>query len=107
MGDFKGTPGPWGFEHNSASGDVTFCINVIANGVSEVCYLQSDEEYVPNRAHTVANANLISAAPELLEALQLLMSEQSGGDKSCGHNGFTCTCPYDKAKAAIAKALGQ
>ncbi len=54
-----------------------------------------------------ANAQLTIAAPDLLEALQLLMAEQTGGNKSCGHNGFTCTCPYDKARAAIAKALGK
>lgn len=66
-----------------------------------------DGECVCDTVYEMADANLIAAAPELLEALQLVMSEQSGGDKSCGHNGFTCTCPYDKAKAAIAKALGQ
>lgn len=98
MSEFKGTPAPWSFEHNSASDDVTFCINVVANGVSEVCYLQSNEEYLPNRAHTVANANLISAAPELLEALQDALHAY---DKHGEHS------EWDSARAAIAKALGQ
>lgn len=100
MSEFKGTPGPWkvntiGKHWNNQSLahiEVTFGM---------------DGECVCDTVYEMADANLIAAAPELLEALQLVMSEKSGGDKSCGHNGFTCTCPYDKAKAAIAKALGQ
>jgi len=69
MEGFKGTPGRWSFEHNCASDKDIFCINVIADGCSDICYLQSSEEFLPNREQTVANANLIAAAPELLEAL--------------------------------------
>lgn len=98
MSEFRGTAGPWSFNHNSASDEVTFCINVVANGVSQICYLQSNEEYLPSRVHTVANANLIAAAPELLEALQLLVSTRP---PSCN------TVEISLARAAIAKALGQ
>lgn len=92
MMNFNGTPGKWSYlvmlgEVRNSEGKLL--ADMIVNG-------EEDE-----------NGRLIAAAPELLEALQLLMQEQSGGDKSCGHNGFTCTCPYDKARAAIAKALGQ
>lgn len=52
------------------------------------------------------DADLIAAAPELLEALQDFMANDSGNDKSCGHS-FECVCRFDKAKAAIAKALGK
>ncbi|WP_267369212.1 MULTISPECIES: hypothetical protein [unclassified Pantoea] len=97
MSEFKGTPGPW------ASKDVHICQQDKAGLQIGFLMTSSDER----RKEGAANAHLIAAAPELLEALQLLMSEQSGGDKSCGHNGSTCTCPYDKAKAAISKAFGQ
>ncbi|ORM72403.1 hypothetical protein HA48_14705 [Pantoea wallisii] len=73
MEGFKGTPGKWSFEHNCVSDKDIFCINVMADGCSDICYLQSSEEFLPNREQTLANANLIAAAPELLEALQGLL----------------------------------
>ena len=92
MTEFKGTCGNWSYL--DALGEIRSDIggliaDLIVNGKED------------------ANGRLIAAAPELLEALQLVMAEQSGHEKSCGHNGFTCTCPYDKAESAIAKALGQ
>lgn len=47
---------------------------------------------------------LIASAPDLLAALQDFMSASSGNTQSCGHD-FECICRFDKAKAAIAKAL--
>ncbi|HHL6261753.1 TPA: hypothetical protein ACQ83P_004201 [Klebsiella pneumoniae] len=93
MQEFKGTPGPW----HVMRGDV-----LDKNGRM----VASVEGFCPGENDTY-DAELIASAPEMLEALQLLMAEQTGGNKSCGHNGFTCTCPYDKARAAIAKALGK
>lgn len=88
MSEFKGTPGPWFWER-----DVLCNVDFIVGG--------------KHHQFNHRNRDLIAAAPDLLEALQLVMAEQSGGNKSCGHSGFTCTCSYDKAKAAISKALGQ
>ncbi len=50
-----------------------------------------------------ANANLISAAPDLLEALRFLMADYIAiqGDKLTGSS-----VPIEKAKSAIAKAEG-
>ncbi|HBR2411226.1 hypothetical protein [Klebsiella pneumoniae] len=93
MQEFKGTPGPW----HVMRGDV-----LDKNGRM----VASVEGFCPGENDTY-DAELIASAPEMLEALQLLMAEQTGGNKSCGHNGFTCMCPYDKARAAIAKALGK
>lgn len=101
MSDFKGTPGPWSFEHNSASDDEIFCINVVAHDSTDICYLQSHEKYLPNRVHTVANVNLIAAAPELLEALQHIMRMQTFGYIVLGEEAT------GKAKSAITNALGQ
>lgn len=91
MNEFKGTPGRW-----IKRGD-----GIVAPGNIEVAVVVNfqDDEAMD------ADATLIAAAPELLEALQLLMAEQTGGNKSCGHNGFTCMCSYNKARAAISKAL--
>ncbi|EOD6527523.1 TPA: hypothetical protein ACYU9P_004268 [Klebsiella pneumoniae] len=93
MQEFKGTPGPW----HVMRGDV-----LDKNGRM----VASVEGFCPGENDTY-DAELIASAPEMLEALQLLMAEQTGGNKSCGHNGFTCMCPYDKARTAIAKALGK
>lgn len=100
MKEFKGTPGPWS-------------VNVLGQhwnnkSLTHIEITFGDEgECICDTVYKAEDANLIAAAPELLEALQLLMAEQTGGNKSCGHNGFTCMCPYNKARAAITKALGE
>lgn len=57
-----------------------------------------------------ANADLIVRAvnshAELLEALEGLMTDLSGGPKKCGHD-FSCVCAGDAARAEIAKAKGE
>lgn len=103
MEEFKGTPGKWGFCHNSASDSSTACIEITSTeSVHEVARLQSTERkisryYEPTSFdRTIANAQLISAAPELLEGLQLMVSAQ------------VLPVYYETiAKAAIAKALGK
>jgi len=87
MEEFSGTPGPW--DYDRALGAI-FNKNCLL-----VCDI-SDKD----------NGRLISAAPELLEALQDFMASSSGNAQSCGHD-FECTCRFDKAKSAITKALGK
>lgn len=104
MKEFKGTPGPWERGDGNHGGELlVYCDDALG---SEICDAASHYNVIDKQTR-IANLNLIAAAPELLEALQLLMAEQTGGNKSCGHNGFTCVCPHDKARAAIAKALGE
>ena len=59
------TPGPWKL-HRTRS---RFGLNVVAErGASCICEMPSwDDEYIPERD---ANARLIAAAPEMLEALE-------------------------------------
>lgn len=81
MSEFKGTPGPWEAYDNDQ-------------------YIRSEGRCVAKLDWVVrddldkANARLIAAAPDLLEALEYLVS-LGGGDA------------LDPARAAIAKALGR
>lgn len=83
MSDFKGTPGPWFWE----------------NGV-----LCNKDFIIGGGGHAFqnqANANLIAAAPEILGALELILSYHDDGN---------CVLHQDDvsmAKAAIKKALGR
>ncbi|EBO0868539.1 hypothetical protein DQ487_10500 [Salmonella enterica] len=90
MSEFKGTPGPW-FIADDALGNMT--------------HIVLSKQY-PFEMMSEENLALIAAAPELLEALQDFMAESAGNTKSCGHD-FECICRFDKARAAIAKALGK
>lgn len=89
MSEAKYTPGPWVQMGTS--------IGVTKGEIASLWDIDGRVLY---------NARLIAAAPELLEALSDLLASISGGEKSCGH-AFTCICPGDKARAAIAKALGE
>lgn len=85
MTQFKGTPGPWtGKDVGIAKQDDA--------GLQLGFIMTFDEK---RRDECAANARLIAAAPELLEALQDLQAR---------------ACIYvntSKAKAAINKALGE
>ena len=101
--EFKGTKGEWLWEENSASDPHgSTCIGVSTNG-PQIAYLQSfsgwEEDY--GREVTIANANLISAAPELLDACQwLLMALRDG-------TSMDVEIGKEKAESAIEKALGK
>lgn len=101
--EFKGTKGEWLWEENSASDPHgSTCIGVSTNG-PQIAYLQSfsgwEEDY--GREVTIANANLISAAPELLDACKwLLMALRDG-------TSMDVEIGKEKAESAIEKALGK
>lgn len=82
------TPGPWTLQLSRTEGYVMqgkFCIAALGD-----CAAPRD-----------ANARLIAAAPELLDALQAMV-DHYGPD----HSTLQST-PWDRARAAIAKARGQ
>lgn len=93
MSAFKGTPGPWAVNPVSAQVDAM-------PSLLPVCQLlwPTDQR---SEAETEANARLISAAPELLEALRRVLSSQTIKNPDPDSDPDVIF-----ARAAIAKATG-
>ena len=92
-GEFKGTPGPWFRDNSRAIGPKSTEDDQSYGMIIPVGWVEFD----PDIEVQVANANLIAAAPELLEALQMIMTGDFYMPKESA----------DAARAAIAKALGE
>jgi hypothetical protein len=92
------TLGPWWTQASTANGEPEIVVNrPWSAGGASVCVVES------SRRHDVllADARLIAAAPELLEALETLANEEWRDDSDpILENART------KARAAIAKAKG-
>ncbi|HBU8799234.1 TPA: hypothetical protein MDE43_004786 [Klebsiella pneumoniae] len=97
MNEFKGYPGPWSmrikdgmaifdFDHNGEVPHYRFAECVVS--------MSTDDEQMD---YLMANAQLIATAPQLLEALQMIMNGDFYMPKESA----------DAARAAIAKALGE
>lgn len=98
MKSFKGTPGPWVASKTDRSiGPVSRDDDQSYGMILPVAWVEFDG----NDAYQQANANLIAAAPDLLEALLSIvnMDYQPTDDES--------DKVYLKARAAISKALGE
>ncbi|MCK7258053.1 hypothetical protein L8O18_06180 [Enterobacter asburiae] len=109
--EFKGTKGEWDWEENSASQvDGSTCIEVHSGVGPQIAYLQSFVGWGADyeRSATIANANLIAGAPDLLEALQDMLSGWKHIRAMHGDlYGIGWDRAQDKAQAAISKALGE
>ena len=95
----KHTPGPW----------LARCPYISA-GIWEIALMtQPDHKDLHQVKEWAANARLIAAAPDLLEAIQLLAGcIVMGGDPYEGLGpSKPGTSPIAKARAAIAKAKGE
>jgi len=92
----KHTPGPWEIKRHFDS-----CYRYISApehiALAQVVWCVEEEERSPV---CEANAHLIAAAPELLEALENLLKVHEGEGGTQHHAG-------DMARAAIAKAKGE
>ncbi|MEY0819408.1 hypothetical protein AB7201_06150 [Providencia rettgeri] len=101
--EFKGTPGPWVIDEWSMTG-----INSESKHVALVNY---SHHGLPNDVYGdehEANANLIAAAPELLESLRELVSAMERYEIDVGESApVKHREMMNKANSAIAKALGQ
>lgn len=96
-GEFKGTPGPWvASKTGRGIGPISGLDDQSFGMIIEVAYVEFD----PEIEIQVANANLIAAAPELLEALQNMV-EAYQYEASIDNPALL------SARAAIAKALGE
>jgi ketosteroid isomerase-like protein len=100
----KHTPGPWRNEGGiSATWEDGEEVQVCALFTTKWTYTEPDAHAKNDRMRreSEANARLIAAAPELLEALEAVMSGQIGGTPDLDAERF------QKARAAIAKARGE
>ncbi|EPH2679877.1 hypothetical protein R2987_004983 [Enterobacter cloacae] len=115
MKEFKGTPGPWRFdEQETLSGGPVFYIAQDDNAKYTPNYSDVSQTCSGELKHIQkANAQLIAAAPDLLEALQGYMSAVSEINEAMkdGYNVQGAMSSLigweDMARAAISKALGE
>jgi hypothetical protein len=91
----KHTPGPWRtFVWNEFAGEAVIQKVVVINDNKEIAKFSRGTDEV------MANARLIAAAPELLEALEMLAAVDFGADGSVERGALL-------ARIAIAKARGE
>lgn len=102
------TPGPWRARPNGGYGQGP--INAVFTAESELCGgLLASLDTEPTNPNMEADARLIAAAPELLDALEKLLGLFDSGIRS-EYEGTsmleTLLAEGDFARAAIAKATG-
>lgn len=98
----KHTPGPWSFKAYPEDHDClvpSLSVWVSADGWEQFAHVATGNNIDGNDPEGIANARLISAAPDLLAALQTLCSMRDMSSDQL-------TAAWDAARAAIAKATG-
>ncbi|MCM7455859.1 hypothetical protein M8R64_10250 [Enterobacter hormaechei] len=95
MKRFEGSAGPWSAHDDEES----IATSVVMNDFGDILCVVGT--YMTSTEDDYANANLIAAAPDLLEALQELVFLYEH-DEGCRE-----LTEYKRAKAAISKALGE
>lgn len=96
------TPGPWLFELHPSGG---FDIETNPNDLGIYMVIASRNLHPKREQEMHANARLIAAAPELLEALEQMISDYAS---AIGIPSEECTGgPFEKARHAISKARGR
>jgi hypothetical protein len=98
----KHTPGPWSWSKDMSDGKAG--IYEGDGGRDDVLIAEVTDEETGNGT-AIANANLIAAAPELLEALKTTVEDHQCA-VNCNGPNYDCPCWYCQACAAIAKAEG-
>lgn len=98
------TPGPWTVD----SGSVWTQRPAYEDGTqyARVAYMDRDCEYT-RPTERDANARLIAAAPELLEALQRILYAATAPAGAANGEAAMCEHLKEAARAAIAKATGE
>lgn len=98
MKEFKGTPGPWFAEYSKANN----AYEIAPMRPSGKC-MDWEREVCITANESAENANLIAAAPELLEALQQCIPHIRERTKNDGHAFGT----LQLVNRILAKALGE
>lgn len=76
MGEVKHTPGPWEYIDATKVASMQYApACVIKSGNKQISRFSwnDDSPFFPNKEESQANARLIAAAPEMLEALKALL----------------------------------
>jgi hypothetical protein len=106
MSDVKHTPGPWAIfqdETDDANEIEISSLSRFNSSVIPICAISIGYDG-PVEIEQQANARLISAAPELLEAAKVALAYL---DVCLGAPSWTGESPYPLLRAAISKALGE
>ena len=98
MSAVKHTPGPWVAQERSNSMiDIHHSLGAVKGAITlSLCRVQSRESWIEE---SKANARLIAAAPDLLEALLGLLNADAPA--------IYTPRLWDSARAAVAKAKGE
>lgn len=104
MSETKHTPGPWSVTGKQFSGSVRVSAGSGSdlNGLVAIC---DAGDYARSKVEGAANARLIAAAPELLEALVWMVANDDTNEADEG-NAYWVDGLH-RARAAIAKATGE
>lgn len=92
----KTTPAPWHIERKERSGFIESIGPCVADGYAGIVWLEVSEE----------DARLISSAPELLEALQLLLREMEESGNA-GSKDYGWPLAISKSREALEKVFGE
>ena len=95
------TRGPWAIEHHRLESEYFHRGDTYTIYVEGMPCEHNEIAYIGARLGNIANARLIAAAPELLEALIEMMDYSGIIEERCD-----CVAT-NKARAAIAKATGE
>ncbi|RKQ38549.1 hypothetical protein [Enterobacter sp. R1(2018)] len=101
MSEFKGTPGPW----SAGEDEESMATSIITAGSGDILCVVGT--FMTSIEEDLANAALIAAAPDLLEALQRLKTEITLSDVDMDYIESHFRPWLDKAQAAISKATGE
>lgn len=109
MGEFKGTKGSWKLteiDDDDLSEVSDYFITSLDEKTIVACVGPSDES--TTRQEDKYNSSLLSAAPELLEALQCIINNSDPFHSAFEmHHNIDGEALFENAQKAIAKALGE
>lgn len=113
MTTFKHTPGPWMVSKNGAQGSTFLVWRTDTDQPQGDDFRNRGYALITKHVHGEANARLIAAAPELLEALRYALDrleatlERLPDTQENALWEQEAVKDFDKARAAIAKAEGK